>query len=288
MKPVAFDYAAPTTLQAALALLASPDLDCVPLAGGQSLMPWLNLRRVRPGLIVDLNWVAGLDAVRVEDAVVRVGAMTRLRALETNPAIHDALPVLAETAAQVAHPHIRSRATVGGSLCHANPAAELPALAVALGASLVLRGAHTERVVPAAGFFTGPQATTRLRHELLTEIVLPRHQGMRFHFAEMAQRGTSGYPLVGLCLGVATDATVITAARVSAAGIAPFPVRLLATERALLGRRLDDDLTDIADTAAGEADPPENVHGGAEYRRALLGTLIRRTAARLWSERSPG
>lgn len=286
MKPVAFDYHAPGTLPEALALLAEPGARAVPLAGGQSLVPLLNLRRVRPGTVVDLEELPGLDGVHISAETVRVGAMTRMTALETHTGLREALPVLAEAVAAVAHPEIRHRGTLGGSLCHADPAAELPAVAVALDARLHLCSAGGTRTVPATEFFQGPHTTARRPDELLTEVEFPRRPEFRFVFDEVTRRGEAGFPLVGLCLGVALDGGVVTEARLGAAGVGPRPLRLTAAEARMAGRRLGEDLHDVLAAAGEETDPPADIHGDARYRRALLRTLIRRTVARTATTRS--
>ncbi|MBW4718798.1 FAD binding domain-containing protein [Saccharothrix obliqua] len=274
MKPVAFDHVAPVDLAAALDLLAERGTRAAPLAGGQSLVPLLNLRRVRPDVVVDLNHVVGLAGVRVTAGEVRIGAMTRLRVLESHPDVVAALPVLATAASAVAHPHVRTRATLGGSLCHANPAAELPAAAVALDARLVLRHRGGARVVPAAEFFTGPHTTVLAPGELLTEVVVPRVPELRFGFAELARPGGSGYPLVVALLGVAVEGGVVVAARAAAGGVAPTPVRLPGVEAALPGRRCTAD-----DLSAGLATAP--VDHAAGHRDAVLRSLLRRITAGL-------
>jgi aerobic carbon-monoxide dehydrogenase medium subunit len=286
VKPAAFDYQAPETLPDALSLLASAGESAMPLAGGQSLVPLLSTRRCRPATVIDLNRLPGLDGVSITRDSVRVGAMTRLRTLERHAGLRQALPVLPQTAALVGQPQIRHRATLGGSLCHADPAAELPALAVALEAGLRLRSRDGERTEAAARFFTGPHATARQPGELLTEIEFPLLPGFRFWFEEVTQRGDAGFPVVGLCLGISLHGPVVTGARLAAAGVAPWPLRLTTAEARLTGRRIDDDLSDVAEAAVADTDPLTDLHGDVRYRQALLRVLIRRAASHAANMRS--
>ena len=292
MKPPVFEYLAPRSLDEALELTARAGDGTVPLAGGQSLLPLLNHRRVRPVSVVDLNGLPGLDTVEYDGSSVRIGALTRLRALERDTALAAALPVLRETVRLVAHPQIRSRSTLGGSLCHADPAAELPALALALDARLRLRSVDGERTVEARDFYRPGGATARWPGELLVSGELPLHDGFRFCFTEVTRSGQGGFPLVGICAGVRCDATGrVAEARLAGAGVADRPLRLTATEQALTGRRFTpprDDVDEVVAAARDEADPPPGPHGSSAYRTALLGTVVRRALARLAGEGDDG
>ncbi|MFF4588379.1 FAD binding domain-containing protein [Streptomyces sp. NPDC001388] len=285
MKPAPFDYQAPRTLDAALALLAGPDRPVTPLAGGQSLVPLLNLRRHRPATVVDLNRVAGLAGIRVGADAVRIGAMTRLRSLETDPGLLGALPVLAETVAEVAHRQIRHRSTFGGSLCHADPSAQLPAVVLALDARLTLHSVQGARTLTAEEFFLGAHVTARRPTELLTAVEIPRRTGLRHRFESVTRRGNAGGPLVGVCLGVALDGPVVTRARIAASGVADRPVRLREAEQALVGHRLDGALDGVLD-AVGIPTPPDDLHGSSAYRADMLRVVLRRAALHLAAVRS--
>lgn len=270
MKPAAFAYLRPATVDGVLDVLAGPQRDVAVLAGGQSLVRLMNLRAARPSSVVDINRVPGLDHVEATGGVVRVGAMVRLARLERERA----LPVLAEAAALVGHPQIRGRATIGGSLCHADPAAELPTLAVTLGARLRLRAVSGERVVPAEEFYLGRHETALRQDELLTEIELPVPHAARF--VEISRRAND-LPLVGVCVAVEVDDGVVTAARAGAGGIGPVPVRLPAVERVLTGRARAElapshSLRRALAAAADEVVPPSAFLGGllrAALRRAV-------------------
>ncbi|MGW4905298.1 FAD binding domain-containing protein [Streptomyces sp. NPDC004270] len=287
MKPAPFEYRAPDTLDEALALLTRAGRPAVPLAGGQSLMPLMNLRKVRPGTLVDLGRVPGLSGVRITPDAVRIGAMTTLRELEIDTALQSALPVVPQAAAHVGHLQIRHRATLGGSLCHADPAAQLPAVAVALGARLVLRGGDGVRSVCAEEFFTGAHSTARRPDELLTDVEFPRREGFRYHFEEVAKRGGAGRPLVGVCLGAVLDGLVVVRASIAVSGVADRPLRLRQAEAALAGRRLDSPLGNVPDLAADTVDPPSDLHGSAAYRRDMLRIALRRAAVATATARRP-
>jgi CO/xanthine dehydrogenase FAD-binding subunit len=239
VKPAPFDYAAPSTLDEALALLGD---DVKPLAGGQSLVPLLNFRLARPRLVVDVNGVPGLSTIRQSGGVLRIGALVRQSALERSSLVADRWPVLREAVRHVAHQAIRNRGTVGGSIAHADPAAELPCALAALGARMHVRSARAGRTLEAADFFLGPLQTALEPDELLVEIEVPpvrdgAHQG----FAEHA-RTHGDFALA--CVAVVGD-------RIALGGVAP---------------------TTIVVSSLGEA------RVGDPYRRALVAELVRRAS----------
>lgn len=280
MKPPPFDYYDPTSVDDVLALLAEHTDGASLLAGGQSLLPLLNMRLARPEVLVDLNRVEGLDTITVTADAVELGATVRLASLERDPRIADSLPVLVEAISRVAHPQIRARTTIGGTLCHADPAAEVPALAVGLGAQLHLRSRTGARGVPAEEFFETIFTTVRQPDELLVRADFPRRPGMVTAYDEISRRH-GDFPFAGLFLGVSVVDGVVAEARAAAAGVASRPVRLTGLEGALLGRRLADAVADAAEAASAEIDPPSDHHGSAAFRRGLLRTLVRRLCARL-------
>lgn len=259
MKPAPFAYAAPRGLTEALRLLDS-DEEAVALAGGQSLVPMLNFRLARPSLLVDLNQIGELDRLTVSGGTLRIGALTRQAALERSPAVKRGWPLLTRTVRLVAHPAIRSRGTVGGSLAHADPRAELPVALIALEARLRLSSLRGERSVAASEFFLGPMRTAVKPGELLIEIeVPPPPDGARTAFVEHAR--THGD------FAIAAAATVIAPAHAAIAllGAGPVPVRAPAAERALLAGGAP---TEVAALAAEQV--PD------DYRRALLTALLAR------------
>jgi CO/xanthine dehydrogenase FAD-binding subunit len=259
VKPAPFAYAAPRALTEALRLLETEE-QAIALAGGQSLVPLLNFRLARPSLLVDLNQIRELDHVTVSGETLRIGALTRQAALERSAAVELGWPLLTRAVRLVAHPAIRSRGTVGGSLAHADPRAELPVALIALGARLRLSAVRGERTVPAREFFLGPMRTALQPGELLIEIEVPPLPGRaRTAFVEHAR--THGD------FAIAAAATVIapTHAAIALLGAGPVPVLAPAAERALLAGA---PATEVAALAAEQVTD--------DYRRALLTALVAR------------
>ena len=277
MKPAPFDYRAPETLREAIALLAA-DPDSVVLAGGQSLMPVLAFRLATPSLLVDLRRLPGLGIIAIDDDGIRLGARVRWRDIEDDARLTTAHPLLREAVAHVAHYQIRNRGTVGGSLAHADPAAELPGIAVACDGAITLVGASGARTVKAGDFFIGPLSTVCQPDEILTELHLPRWPGgRRWAFQEFAQR-RGDFALAGIALFYdEDDEGRMRNAHVGVIGACDRPHRLREVEASLNGRVLDDDvIREAAAIAAQAIDPPEDLHASATYRRALVTTLVER------------
>jgi len=277
MKPAPFDYQAPATLREAIDLLAS-DPEATVIAGGQSLMPVLAFRLATPSMLVDLRRVPGLGSIAVDDSGVRLGARVRWRDIEDDQRLQTAHPLLRETIAHVAHYQIRNRGTVGGSLAHADPAAELPGIAVTCDAEIILVGAAGTRTIPAGEFFTGPLSTLRRRDEIITELKLPFWPAdRRWAFREFAQR-QGDFALAGIALFYDEDQDGrVRNAHVGVIGACNRPQRLTEVETMLNGHPIDDELIrQAAAIAAQTVDPPEDLHAGAAYRRALVATLVER------------
>lgn len=300
MKPPAFDYVAPRDLDAALAALAAHAGEARPLAGGQSLVPMLNFRLAAPAALVDLNGVPELAGVRERpDGGLSIGAMTRQRVLERDPRIATRAPLLAEAAPWIAHAQIRTRGTVGGSVAHADPAAELPAALLALGATVKLakagdrkaergdesgegRGAREEREMPLPEFFLGPFFTALEPEELLTSIEVPgMDAGEGTAFEEFARR-RGDYAIVGAAARVRLDADGdCEDAALSLINAGPTPCLCVGAADALRGRPVSrDSLTAAAEAAAAESEPAADMHGSVRYRRHLVRVLAGRTLAR--------
>ena len=283
MKPPAFEYYRPAGLDQALALLAEHP-DAKPLAGGQSLIPAMNFRLAAPAALVDLNGIAELSGItRRHDGGIRIGAMTRHRAVETSDLVQELAPLLAETMPFIAHPQIRNRGTVGGSLAHADPAAELPAVMVALRAELVLRGPGGERRVSAEAFFTGLFATALEPGELLVAVELPPMPARAgWAFEEMARRH-GDYALVGVAVLLAVDqAGRCEQARITLLSVGEGPVPAAQATAKLSGRMPDEGVIGQAAEAAGgdDIDPPSDIHASAAFRRQLARVLTRRALTR--------
>jgi CO/xanthine dehydrogenase FAD-binding subunit len=256
------------------------------LAGGQSLVPLLNLRLASPDTLVDINHVAELDRVESSNGSVTIGALTRQSALERTALVAERLPLVAEALAFVGHPAIRHRGTVGGSLAHADPAAELPAVMLALGATIVARSASGTRSVPIGELYSGYLTTSLAPDELLTEVKVPASaSGTGTAFVELARR-YGDFAICGAAAVLALDANGrCTDVRLSLCGVAPTPIRATAAERVLDGEAVSpDSIEAAAEQVASEVDPTSDVHGSAEYRRKMAvvmsGRALRAAAAR--------
>lgn len=279
MKPPSFDYEAPQTIEQAVALLEGNSFDAKLLAGGQSLMPLLNMRLTRPALLVDLARIPNLDYVREDGDSLRVGAMTRQRSLELSETVRTRLPLLHAGVLNIAHPQNRNQGTVGGSLAHADPAAELPALAVALDAELTITGSAGQRRIGAADFFVTYLTTSLEPSEIVTEIrwpLLPKNAG--WSVTELARRH-GDFALAGVIAVLGLDGSGRTAeARLVLFGVGAKPLRMSAVERQLVGAKPDERAFAAAGAkAASEIEEPlSDVHATAEYRRALAEVLVKR------------
>lgn len=278
MKFPAFDYASPTSLAEAVALLAKRDGDAMLLAGGQSLMPILAFRMAAPSLLVDLKDVPALGRIESGDAGVRLGARVRWRDIERHAGLADTHPLLVEATRHIAHYQIRNRGTVGGSLALADPAAEMPGVAVTCDAVLALAGSSGERQVPASDFFLGPMTTVLAADEILTSVHLPAWPvGRRWAFQEFARR-RGDFALAGIALYYDLDGDGrATNTHIGVIGASDRPHRLKAAEAAIDGTAVDAVAVAVAaEAAAAEVSPMEDHHAPADYRRALVATLVER------------
>jgi aerobic carbon-monoxide dehydrogenase medium subunit len=277
MKLPQFDYEAPETVADAAGLLAEHQDEASVLAGGQSLIPLLAMRLARPAVVIDINGLAELSGVSVADGWVSVGAMTREYAAEESDAVSRGVPLLAAALPLIGHEAIRSRGTIGGSLAHADPAAELPAVARALDAEFVVRSLSGERVIPAAEWFEGYLTTTRRVDELLVAVRFPAASpGTGVSFVEVARRH-GDFAIVGLAASLTLSGGVIRDARLAFAGISDVPVRAASAEGVLVGERPSAELFgEAARRATADIDPPADLHGSADYRKKVAATLVRR------------
>jgi len=291
MKPAPFDYFAPGTADEALALLDEHGDAAKPLAGGQSLIPAMNFRLARPQVLVDLNRAADLSYIRSDKAGLAVGAMTRQRAVERSDLVARAAPLLAEAMPWIAHPQIRNRGTVGGSLAHADPSAELPAVALALEARFRARSAAGERSIAVADFFKGMLETALQPGELLVEVTLPAlppRTGTAF--LEVARRH-GDYALVGVAVVVTLDPKGrCQAARIACLSVGDGPVLAVEAGKTLVGQKRSDELLRAAADAAAkdDVDPPSDIHASAAYRRRLVAALTRRALGRAFERAEKG
>ena len=277
MKLPPVEYEAPTTVAEAIDLLAEYLDEASVLAGGQSLIPLLALRLARPAVLVDINGIDELSGVSATGGWVAIGAMTREYVAEKSEEVADAVPLLAAALPLIGHDAIRSRGTIGGSLAHADPAAELPAVARALDAEFVVRGQSGERVVPAAQWFEGFLTTSRRPDELLVEVRFPTAgRGTGISFQEVARRH-GDFAIVGLAASLTLSDGAISDARLALAGMSDVPVRAAAAEDLLVGERPSTELFDeAARRATGDIDPPADLHGSSDYRKTVAAAIVRR------------
>jgi carbon-monoxide dehydrogenase medium subunit len=286
VKPAPFEYYSPESLEEALALLEQHGPAAKPLAGGQSLIPAMNFRLAQPAVLVDLNRIPGLAYISPMEEGLRIGGMTRLRALERSAEVRRFAPLVFDAMPFVAHLAIRTRGTVGGSLAHADPAAELPAVTLALNASFVLVSRAGTRSVNASDFFVGLFTTALEPGELLVGIDVPaRSERSAFGFEEVSRRH-GDFALAGVAASVTGDSRgICTAARVALFGLADRPVLAPTLSAGLLGARATPEIIRDAAEAASRADidPTSDIHASSDYRRHLAAVLMRRAVARACS-----
>jgi len=282
MKPPRFAYHDPSTIDDAVALLAQHGDTARILAGGQSLMPMLNFRLARPDHLIDINRVAELTTLQPNaDGGVRIGALVRQLTLERAPLIRERSPLIAQAMPFIGHPQIRSRGTLGGSLAHADPAAELPAVMVALGARLTLRSTAGQRTVEAEAFFVSALGTALRAGELLTEVEVPRwpaRTGSSLH--EVAIR-RSDFALGGVAATITLDAAGrVAEARIVCFGVAPRPARARDAERSLVGDAPSASaFAEAGRLASAGVHPEDDIHASRAYRKRLAGVLTMRALA---------
>jgi carbon-monoxide dehydrogenase medium subunit len=276
VKPPPFDYVAPTTLDEAVSALAEHGEDAKVLAGGQSLIPLLSLRLARPTALVDLNGVAELQGIRVNGAV-EIGATTRHRAVERSADVARAVPLLAAAVPYIGHTAIRTRGTVGGSLAHADPAAELPAVAIALDATFEARSTRGTRTITAEDLFAGYFTTTLEPDEILTRITFPTAEtGTAVSVQEMARRH-GDFAMVA----VLAQRSPAGQHRIALVNVSDRPHRASAAEQAADAGVPDDEIVDLA---TRDLDPNDDLHATAAYRKHVAGVLLRRALTDLRSQ----
>jgi carbon-monoxide dehydrogenase medium subunit len=282
MKPAPFEYHRPASLAETFDLLDRYGDDGRILAGGQSLVPALNLRLATPRAVIDINRIPDLDAIRVTGEGLVIGALVRQEALERSPLVREHAPLIAAAVPHVGHSAIRARGTIGGSLALADPAAELPACAVALGATIRAGRRGGSRDIAADDFFRGIYTTALAPGEIVTEILLPRPAaGWRWGFEELARRH-GDFALAGLAAGVRLASGTVDQLRLVFFGVGPRPVRARRAEAALAGRPADAATLAAAGRALeGDLDPPGDVHGSPALRRHLARVLLSRVVGRL-------
>ncbi len=288
MKPPAFEYFAPESLEEAVALLARHGDDAKLLAGGQSLVAMLNFRLLSPAVIVDINRIPELDQIEERASGLRIGALTRHHRLEMSEAVHARFPVLTAAMAHVAHLAIRNRGTLGGSLAHGDPAAELPMIAVLLEARITATGSGGEREIEAGRFFSGALATVLRDDEIITRIDLPvLAQGTGWGFEEFARRA-GDFGLAGAAATVTLSGTRAREVRIALLGVDATPVRAREAEAILVDTEGDGDSLDAAILVLrASITPGEDLHASPDYRRHLAGVLAKRALTSAWARAAP-
>ena len=276
MKMPNFDYACPTSLQEAVELLSANEGAKI-LSGGQSLLPLLAFRMAYPSLLVDIQKLSGLDEIRLTPEGLRVGSRVRWCQIEQDDRLAAAHPLFQYMINHVAHYQIRNRGTVGGSLAHADPAAEMPGVAMVCDCEIVAIGKSGERVIRAQDFFAAALETALEADEIITEVRFPKWpKARRWSFHEFARR-RGDFAIAGVAVFFDLDDGKISDAHVGVIGAAETPARLTAVEQLLNGKRLDGELIAQARIlAADSVDPNTDIHAGGDYRKALVGTLTAR------------
>jgi carbon-monoxide dehydrogenase medium subunit len=283
MKPAAFDYIVADGVDAAVAALAGACGNAKIIAGGQSLVPMLNFRLLRPSILVDINPIPDLAFIEDDGTAIRVGALTRHHRLEISPVIATHLPVLACAMTHVAHLAIRNRGTIGGSLSHADPAAELPMMALLLDAELCITSTSGRRRVAARDFFLGALTVDLAVDDIMTEIVLPKlPPATGWGFEEVARRG-GDFALAAVAATLTVADGKIGEARIAMTGVGETAKRAAEAEALLIGRTLERASIDAAIAAVRAAvEPPTDLHASSDYRRHLVGVLAGRALAAAW------
>ena len=288
MKPPRFQYCAPDMLDEALALLDQYGEDAKILAGGQSLIPLLNMRLAGSAYLIDINHLTELNYVEAEDGYLAIGATVRQRQVERLPLVHKEHPLLVEVIKHIGHTQIRNRGTIVGSVAHADPAAELPALLACLNGEAVAQSTHGERIIKAEEFFTGYLSTSLMPGEMLTEVRfpwIPPQSG--WAFMEFARR-SGDYALVGAAATVTPSLDDdCMAAHLAFLGISGYPVRAGEVEQLLIGTSMDEQTLNHAAALAQTlvSDDMEDVHATVDYRRALTAELTKRVLKTAWRQR---
>jgi carbon-monoxide dehydrogenase medium subunit len=277
VKPGVFEYVAPRTVGDALTVLAARGDDTSLLAGGQSLMPLMNMRLARPEVLLDVNGLDELAGWQLDNDRLRVGALVRAAELERADDVRAQLPALTEAIGHIGHPQIRNRTTIGGNVAHADPSSELPGMLAALEGSVELTSTRGSRTLPWSDFFVSVFMTAREPDEMVTAVTFPVLRGWDVSFSEMARRH-GDFPIVALTVAVQVEDGVVGGLRAAATGVSDRPVRLTAVEQAARGRRLDAALVrDLVALAREGIQPQPDGAGSAEYRKHLIGTLLERS-----------
>ena len=276
MKPAKFDYVSPTTLEAAIEALVASNGEGKLLAGGQSLLPLLNFRMTRPAVLVDLNGIKGLSYIEERGGSIAIGALTRHRDLEHSPLVASKLPVMSAAMRHVAHLAIRNRGTIGGSLSHADPAAELPMLSMFYDARISIQGPEGRRTIAAEEFFVDALTNCLEPEDIVVEIEFPVLVHHGWAFEEVARR-FGDFALASIAISVRRGATGLEDARIAVMGVADTPLRLREAEEELVAMALDDESPErFSEIVVSKISPNDDLHASGEYRKHLLAQLSKR------------
>jgi CO/xanthine dehydrogenase FAD-binding subunit len=275
MKPPPFDYYAPKTVRGTIKLLQQYGEGAKVLAGGQSLMPLLNMRLAHPQVVVDITRLPGLDYIRQRNGKIALGALTRHRAVETSNLLNEKCPLLSRAAQDIGDIQVRNRGTFGGSIAHADPAAQFCAVVYTLDGEIVAKGPNGTRIIPAREFFVAALTPALHPDELVTEVRVPVLKGPGWSFRGIAPR-QGDFVIAGVAVVVDTDVQgTCTQARIGMFGVGSTPLRARQAEEKLQGRRVEDQLVqEVAELASREAEPSSDWHASAEYRREMVKYLV--------------
>jgi carbon-monoxide dehydrogenase medium subunit len=289
MFPSAVDYRAPTSLDEALDLLAQHGDDAKVLAGGQSLVPLLKLRLAAPGLVVDIGRIGGLDGVGTQPGGLHIGARTTHADIERAPGLRRTCALLADTAPLVSDPLVRNMGTVGGSVCHADPAGDWASVMLALNAQFTLRSKRGERTVAAADFFQGPFTTALAADELMTAISIPLPSGPASGTYLKLERKVGDFATVGVAVQLELDDGHIARAGIGLTAVGPTNLKATAAEQALAGQAPSDDaFAHAARLAAEAAEPKNDIRGSVDYKRDVVRVYVQRGLRRALAQAREG
>ncbi|WP_420622790.1 FAD binding domain-containing protein [Candidatus Poriferisodalis sp.] len=283
MYPSRFRYEAPSTLAEAIALLAAADGEAKILAGGQSLIPMMKLRFAAPAMLVDINGVSGLDYHRADaDGTYRIGALCRHADLEKSATLGDHQPTIAAAAPIVADPLVRTRGTLVGSVCHADPQGDWASVMVSLEGAIVAQGPNGQRTIPVNDFIDGPFQTVLAPDEIAVEAVVPPARGTRAGGYLKLERRVGDFATVGVAVSVEMSGDSVARAGIGLTGVGPATINASGAAAALVGTSLDSDAVDAAAQLAAEAAQPRSDHrGSADYKRHVVATFVRRLGAQI-------
>ncbi|MBI2184471.1 MAG: xanthine dehydrogenase family protein subunit M [Thaumarchaeota archaeon] len=278
MIPRAFEYYAPASVSEALSLLQKYGDESKVLAGGQSLVPLMKLRLVSPAHIIDIGRIPGLSYIKEEDNKIRIGALTTHHEVETSPVVKSKCMVLSEAESHVGDQQVRNRGTIGGSACHADPAADVPSVLVALDAEFKMTGSSGDRVVDARNFFQDIFTTDLRQNEILAEITVPALPPRSGSTYLKFERGAGDFAIVAVAAAVTLDqAGVCQDVRLGLAGVESIPLRALKAEEALKGKKPDDNaILEAAARASEQSKPSSDIRGSAEYKKEMVKVFVKR------------